>query len=252
MDLAEKIKKEKDITKLGNFETQISAKLKGHEKLEFLVLKRGYELREEGLRGRLSNLENPGRLKSIIDRRSQEEKDEEIKVVGKLYYIAEEESKGLKEEESKEQRKEREREIRSNIISEIVDSIRRAKTEELRTGKEASEVAVDIVALARIIEKNAKYNSAIMGASGDSKQYLEEEAKRAIVQQQGDVEKELSLVGLTLETEEERINGREKFYENSQNLDEEFQAKSNAFISIVREIKTIKDRIAVIEQVHKI
>lgn len=157
IDLAEKINKEKDIRKLDNLKEQIKAELTGHEKLEFLVLKRRYELKEEGLKERLTNLQNPDGWKKVSDfRKSQEEKDTEIEILKKLFNIAKEEREGLKEEESEEQRKEREKGLRSRIINETAGILSNEKTSAARIGKESGNIAVERVALSRIINERRR------------------------------------------------------------------------------------------------
>lgn len=154
IDLAKNIEKEEDIRKLDDLKKQIKAELTGHEKLEFLVLKRRYELKEKGLEERLTNLQNPSIWERASNfRKSQKEKDTEIEVLKKLREIAREEREGLKEEESEDQRKEREEEIRRRIINETAGILSNAKTDAAKIGKEAEKIAVERVALARIIHE---------------------------------------------------------------------------------------------------
>jgi hypothetical protein len=77
IDLAEKIKREKDIKQLDSYKTKISAELNGHKKLEFLLLQRRYELKEEGLRKTVDSVKNPGMLSGwgISSEEKQEKKE---------------------------------------------------------------------------------------------------------------------------------------------------------------------------------
>jgi hypothetical protein len=151
--LAENINTAKDLKTLGTFSRQINTELNGHEKLKFLVLKREYELKRDELKKRVYDLKNPSILS--WNRKSQGEKNEEIRVAEQLLAIAKEKLEGLNIEETTAQRQKRERGIRSRVINETAEAIRSARSEESRTAEEAIGVAVDRVVLARMVNERA-------------------------------------------------------------------------------------------------
>ena len=245
--------------------------------LNFSDRKKKYEVKENKLSSELASLRNPGRWRKITDRRSQEEKNVEIEVVQKLFNIAKEKREGLREGETKEQRKERETGIKNRIISETAEIIRNAKTDELIKTNNLRGAIVNRIALARIIveskrsiettkkreklrleneigqlEKKRKgaYNQKrnLNIVTQDLETILKE--VRSAQGQLKQAESDLSLVGLTLESEEEQISRRKSFYENSQNVDGEFQTESSAFTSKVEDFKNAKEKVAVIEKVN--
>jgi hypothetical protein len=109
--LTERIKRETDITRIAKLERIIiNTKLPGCEKLQFLLKEREHELREDELSKRLNALKNPtmpSRAFNIL--KSQEAKDEEIRVVTRLLNMVREEREGLKEGETPEQRNKKRR-----------------------------------------------------------------------------------------------------------------------------------------------
>jgi hypothetical protein len=288
-DLAENIKTAKDLKTLSTFNSQINIELNGYKRLKFLVLKREYELKRDELNKRLTALKNPGsfaRLKNI--RKSQEEKDEEIRVTEQLLDIAEEKVKGLNIEETPAQRQERERGIRNRVIDEIAGAIRSARSEESRTAEEAIEVAVDRVVLARMVNERASVEKTelekteerldseisqrektlsiqtgmeksaaleVLSKKREEKKRVVkklEEAKTQASRASDEVRKAeagLSLVRLTVEKAAKKIDERKSFYKDSKNVDGELQAKSTEFLLKVKAFNAAKARVNVIRKV---
>ncbi|MDR1433860.1 hypothetical protein, partial [Candidatus Endomicrobiellum devescovinae] len=286
-DLAEQIRNAKDLKALGTFSNRINAGLNGHENLKFLVLKREYELKRDELDKRVTALKNPG-IRGLLNRNSQEEKDEEIRVAEQLLAISKEELNGLNIEETLAQRQERERGIRSRVISETAEIIRSLKREESKTAEEAIGVAVDRVVLARMIKERAiatqaelerkkesldieisqrqgnlnkkvgMERNAAMSAlenkererEGVDKRLKEAKTKASSASKEvRKAESDLSLVGLTVEKVAREISERESFYKDSKNVDGELQAKSSEFPSKVSAFNAAKAKVNTMQKV---
>jgi hypothetical protein len=249
--LAKNIEIAKDIKELEKYNSQISPELNGHKNLEFLVLKRRYELKEEILKKRLTNLQNPRIWEKVGNfRKSQEEKDREIEVLKKLFNIAKEEREGLKEGETIKERETREKGIRDRAIRETAYIISLAIDEKLEAEKAAVKVAIKRVALARLIYEQA-ITTTMKLKEKKAKNLIEaEKAEENAGQELKKREDDLGSLGLNLTTEEGKITEKKEFYKDNENFGNELKTKDDEFVLKFKDLKTAKERVDIIEIVN--
>jgi hypothetical protein len=239
--LVDSIRQEKDIKKIRSY-IENSKGLDGYERLEFLGLDRMYELKEGEIKEKLNSLQNPRRWIWITSI-SQVEEDEKISLQ-QLLNIVQEERRSLREGE----RAKRERRIRSNLVRETLAIIRKAKTKESEKHEEAARLAIDIVALARI--KNERMKN-VREHLGDSQVPSPDQMKKLSEadSELRTAEKGLTSLGVTLESEKERINERKEFYKDT-GVDEKLKEKSQDFSSKFQSFQAAKQKVAAIERVR--